>query len=229
MDWKTFWDRPNAIYVNDRHREAHYDGIARDLLALVPAPDAVVLDHGSGEALFADRVARACGRLHLLDAAPSVRARLGERFAADPNIAILAPEDLTALPDRSLDLVVANSLLQYLTADELDACLSVWRAKLRPSGRLVLADVIPPDVSAVTDALALLRFAHREGFLREAVVGLARTAVSPYRKLRRQLGLSTYAEGAMLDRLRGAGFQAFRAERNLGHNPARMTFVAKLG
>lgn len=229
MDWKTFWDRPNAIYVNDRHRDAHYRGIASDLIAFVPAPDARVLDHGCGEALDAARVAQTCGHLFLLDAAPSVRAKLVERFGALPNVTVLAIEDLAGLPDRSLDLVVANSVLQYLSADELDQCLALWRAKLRPSGRLVLADVIPPDVSALADAAALLRFASHEGFLKEALVGLVRTALSPYRKLRRDLGLSTYAEGAMIDRLRAAGFQAFRAERNMGHNPARMTFVAKPG
>lgn len=226
MDWKAFWDRPNAIYVDERHRAAHYRGIADDLIALVPAPDAAVLDHGSGEALDAERVAARCGRLYLLDAAPTVRAKLAERFAAIRSIAVLAPEDLAGLADRSLDLVVANSLLQYLSADELDLCLSAWRAKLRPSGRLVLADVIPPNVSPVTDALALLRFAAREGFLGAALTGLARTAVSPYRKLRRELGLAMYSEGQMLDRLSEAGFRAFRSERNLGHNPARMTFVA---
>jgi trans-aconitate methyltransferase len=226
MDWKTFWDRPNAIYVDDRHKAAHYRGIADDLIGLVPAPDAAVLDHGSGEALDAERVAARCGRLYLLDAAPSVRARLAERLAGVRNVVVLAPDDLSALPDRSLDLVVANSLLQYLSADELDGCLAVWRAKLHSTGRLVLADVIPPDVSPVTDAMALLRFARREGFLGAAFAGLVRTALSPYRKLRKQLGLAMYREGEMLDRLSRAGFRAERAERNLGHNPARMTFIA---
>lgn len=226
MDWKTFWDRPNAIYVDERHKAAHYRGIADDLIALVPAPDANVLDHGSGEALEAERVAARCGRLYLLDAAPSVRAKLAERFGAVRNVTVLAPEDLAALRERSLDLVVANSLLQYLSAEELDRCLAEWRAKLRPTGRLVLADVIPPGVSPVTDALALLRFAARERFLGAALAGLARTAVSPYRRLRRELGLAMYSEGQMLDRLSQAGFRGFRAERNLGHNQARMTFVA---
>lgn len=227
MDWKTFWDRPNTIYVDDRHRAAHYAGIAEDIVHLLPAPDATVLDHGSGEALFADRIARRCGQLFLLDSAPSVRAKLAERFATSPRITILAPEDLSRLTDRSLDLVIANSLVQYLSADDFDSCLTNWRAKLRPTGQLVLADVIPPNVSPVIDALALLRFAQRHKFLLPAIAGLARTILSPYAKLRRTVGLATYEEGVMLDRLRAAGFVAYRAERNLGHNQARMTFFAK--
>lgn len=226
MDWKTFWDRPNAIYVNDRHRDAHYAGIAADIAALVPHPRAHVLDHGCGEALSADVVAAACGRLHLLDAAPSVRDKLAERFRETSNVVVLAPEALWTIPDASLDLIVANSLLQYLSADELDQCLASWRAKLAPEGRMVLADVIPPDVSPLTDALALLTFARKEGFFGAAVAGLARTAISPYAKVRSSLGLAKYAEGEMLDRLRAAGFDAFRAARNMGHNAARMTFVA---
>jgi ubiquinone/menaquinone biosynthesis C-methylase UbiE len=226
MDWKTFWDRPNAIYVNDRHRDAHYAGIAADIVALVPHAGAHVLDHGCGEALSADAVAAACGRLHLLDAAPSVREKLATRFRDARNVVVLAPEALWTVPDASLDLIVANSLLQYLSAEDFDRCLAEWRAKLAPTGRLVLADVIPPNVSPVTDALALLAFARSEGFLGAAITGLARTAVSPYAKVRSALGLAKYAEGEMLDRLRGAGFDAFRAERNMGHNPSRMTFIA---
>lgn len=228
MDWKSFWDQPNAIYVSERHRDAHYAGIAEDLISLIPAPDAVVLDHGSGEALYAERVAARCGRLYLLDAAPSVRVKLRERSLGEAKIRVLAPEELEGLPDRSLDLVVANSLLQYLTPDEFDTCLALWRAKLRPTGRLVIADVIPPNVSPLTDALALLRFGARQGFLGAAIVGLARTALSPYRKLRKRLGLAMYSEGDMLDRLAAAGFAAERLATNLGHNPARMTFMAKV-
>jgi SAM-dependent methyltransferase len=227
MDWKTFWDRPNAIYVNDRHRTIHYAGIADDIIRLLPGPDATVLDYGSGEALHADRIANACGQLFLLDAAPSVRVKLAERFATTPRIAILAPENLAELADRSLDLVIANSLVQYLSADDFDGCLATWHAKLRPTGQLVLADVIPPNVSPVTDAVALLRFARQHSFLWPAIAGLVRTIASPYTKLRRTVGLATYEEGEMLDRLGAAGFVAYRAQRNLGHNQVRMTFIAK--
>jgi len=227
MDWKTFWDRPNAIYVNARHEAAHYRGIADDLIGLIEAPSARLLDHGCGHALDAARVAAACAHLSLLDAAPSVRSGLRERLSGVSNVTILAPEDLPAAPDGAFDLIVANSLLQYLSREEFAACLALWRRTLAPGGRLVLADVIPPGVSALTDARALLSFAAREGFLPAAIAGLVRTALSDYRRIRATLGLATYSQAEMVALLDAAGFAGERAPRNLGHNPARQTFIAR--
>ncbi len=226
MDWISFWDGAHAIYVSDRHKALHYARIAADLARFVPGPTARVLDYGCGEALAAADLSRVCGSLTLCDAAPGVREKIGQRFQADPKVAVASPEEVEAMPDGSFDLIVANSLLQYLKRPQLDALLRVWRRLLAPGGRLLLADVIPPDVSAVRDAGALLAFAARDGFLGAAVVGLARTAVSPYRKLRGELGLSTYREGDFLAVLAGAGFAAERTRPNVGHNQSRMAFLA---
>lgn len=227
--WRAFWDRDNPIYCCARHKLLHYKLIAADLAALSPGPRAHVLDHGCGEALAAERVAAACGRLYLCDAAPSVVAKLKAGFGANPKIVPILPEALAAIPDGDLDLVVANSLVQYLTRDELMALLREWKTKLKPGGLLVVADVIRPDAGPVTDALALLTFAWSGGFFGAALLGLVRTAFSDYRKLRASLGLATYAQEAMEALLRDAGFTAVRRRaENLGHNPARMTFVAQV-
>jgi SAM-dependent methyltransferase len=227
MNWRDFWNRDTPIYVNERHKRLHYQGIARDLVSLIPSPEAVVLDHGCGEALSADRVASACARLVLCDSAPLVRERLAARFRGEPRIEVRAPEEIEALPESSLDLVVANSLVQYLSMEELRELLRLWRAKLKPEGRLVIADVIPRAVSPFQDAAALLAFAGRGGFLGAALVGLARTAFSDYRRIRGALGLSQYDEGEMIGALAANGFRAARRPHNIGHNQARMTFLAE--
>jgi SAM-dependent methyltransferase len=226
MNWRDYWNQDTPIYANERHKLLHYGRIAGDFIALIPSPDAVVLDHGSGEALAAERVAGRCGKLYLLDAAPLVRERLKKRHLNNPKIAVLAPEDLDEIEDHSLDLVVANSLLQYLSLDELRGLLKTWRTKLKADGRLVLADVIPHDVSPATDARALLSFAWSGGFLKAALVSLARTALSDYRKVREELGFTQYGEAEMIEMLRDEGFRAERQTCNIGHNQARMTFVA---
>lgn len=226
MSWRDYWNADSPIYVSDRHKTLHYGLIARDVAALVPGPGAVVLDHGCGEALSAARVAAACRKLYLCDGAPLVRDRLSRLFAAEPKIAVLSPEDIDGLPDGSLDLVVVNSLLQYLSVEELDGLLGLWRTKLAPRGTLVLADILPPDLSPVDDVRALLGFAWQGGFLRAALAGLVRTAFSDYRKLRTELGLTHHSEAEMLDLLRSRGFTAERRP-NLGHNPRRMAFAAQ--
>lgn len=226
MDWVSFWDGAHSIYVNDRHKQVHYARITADIARLLPGPNARVLDYGCGEALGAEPLSRNCATLALADAAPTIRGKLKERFAGQPKISVLSPEETAALPAGSLDVVIVNSLLQYLSRADFVALLAVWRRLLVPGGTLIIADVIPPGVSAVQDAAALLTFGAREGFLVAAFVGLARTAVSPYRKLRADLGLATYEEADILALIAEAGFTVERLPTNIGHNQARMAFRA---
>jgi SAM-dependent methyltransferase len=226
--WREFWDSAHSIYVSERHKDVHYRDVAEQLAAFVPDPDARVLDHGSGEAIHADIVAAKARELYLCDAAATVRAANAARFAANPKVKVIAPEDVERMADGSLDLVFANSLVQYLTAAELDRTLALWRRLLAPGGTLIVADVIPPDVGPLSDGVALLRYAVANGFLGAALIGLARTALSRYRQLRNALGMARYTQAAFLDRLRAAGFAGERLARNVEHNPARMTFRARL-
>lgn len=224
--WREFWNRRNRVYVSDRHLNAHCRRVAEDILSLDPRRDARLLDYGCGEALEAGRVAAAVGSLLLYDAAPDLRARLQRRFAGAPNIAVLDDAGLERLPAGALDFIVVNSVLQYVAKDDLPALLARWRRWLKPAGRLVLADIVPPGGRLLSDTLALLRFARREGFVCAALMGLAATFFSDYRRLRRTLGLSCYGEAEMLTRLDAAGFRAERRQPNFGINPGRMTFVA---
>jgi SAM-dependent methyltransferase len=229
--WRDFFNGDHSIYVNDRHRALHDRRVAQDVASLVRElarrPRPVVLDYGCGEATEAPIVAAVSGTLLLSDAAPSIRERLQTRFGSDPQIRVLSPDDVAALPHASVDIVVVNSLLQYLTQGEFTTLADTAFDLLRPGGRLVLGDVIPPDVSPITDATALLRFGWEGGFLLAALGGLVRTALSDYRRLRQELGLTTYDEEEIVALLHACGFEARRRVPNIGHNQARMTLVAR--
>jgi SAM-dependent methyltransferase len=226
-NWIAFWDSEHPIYVNNRHRDVHYRAIADDERAYIATPGSVALDYGCGEALHAERVAEAVQHLVLCDAAPTVRAGLIERFGQVRNILVRAPDEVAALPEHSFDLVVLHSVSQYLSAAEADALFALFHRLLKPSGLCVVGDVVPPQVSPLTDALALLGFGARKGFFIAAVLGLVRTVFSDYPRLRSQLGLTLYDEASMIAKLSSAGFTARRASANIGHNQARMTFVAR--
>jgi SAM-dependent methyltransferase len=225
-DWTSFWDQPHSIYVNARHFDVHYRDIARAIVAHLPGPNARVIDYGCGEAIHADRVAAETAELLLCESAPSVRASLTRRFRDNSRIKVLSPAEVERLPGASVDLVVANSLVQYIAAVELDRLLTVWRKLLVPRGTLIVADVIPPGVGMLADTIALLRYAATNGFLLAAIIGLGRTIFSRYRRLRTKLGISCYGEREFLAKLAAAGFDAERLPFNLEHNPARMTFRA---
>ena len=228
MNWRDFWNRENPIYVNERHRALHYDRIARGIAGLIDGPGWSVLDHGSGEALSSDLVARRCALLYLFDAAPNVQARQRLRFENNQKIIVLTNETQGAIPDGSLDLVVANSLLQYLSHGECESLLDVWRAKLKPEGQLVLADVLPATPDTLSDVRALLHFAWQGGFFFKACAGLVATWFSDYRQLRSSLGLTSYSESDLRVLLATHGFEGTRAPKNLGHNQNRMMIVARV-
>jgi SAM-dependent methyltransferase len=226
MNWREYWNGPHSIYANQRHRTLHFELIARDITRLIPSAEALVLDYGCGEADTAPALADRCATLFLHDTAPAVRARLSARHARDERIMVLDDAGLEEIADHSLDLIVVNSVVQYLTLSELHDVLDFAHERLKPSGRLALGDVIPSDANAVADARALLSFAWRGGFLFAALGGLVRTALSDYRTLRDSLGLARYGEDEMLEILSERGFSAVRAERNIGHNQRRMLFLA---
>lgn len=226
-DWISFWDTQHSIYVNARHRDVHYRMIAEDVRRYVPPSDAVVMDYGCGEALHAGIVAAAAKRLILVEAAPRVVAGLIARFTDDSRVEIATPERLDAYPDHGIDLIVLNSVAQYLSGEALDALLARFHRLLNRDGLLVVGDVLPPDLSPLADVTALLRLAATHGFLAAALAGLLRTLTSDYARLRARLGLTRYDAAAMLDKLSTAGFSGERAGENIGHNQARMTFLAR--
>jgi ubiquinone/menaquinone biosynthesis C-methylase UbiE len=226
-DWIDYYDSTHTIYVSRRHRDVHFDLIADDIIGYIPSPDAVVLDYACGEALSAPRVAEACGKLILAEPAPGVRGRLAARFAPNTRIRVRSLDELRGMDPASVDLAVMNSVAQYMTAVELDTAFAVIHRLLKPHGRFVLGDILRPNVGMGRDVLALLRFGASHGFLKDALIGLVRTALSDYRQIRSRIGLQHYGEAEMLAKLQATGFSAVRADTNIGHNQARMTFVAR--
>ncbi len=225
-DWIDYYDLTHTIYVSNLHRDVHFRLIADDIVKYVASPDVIVLDYSCGEALSAPLVADACSQLILAEPAPGVRGRLMARFHDNPKIMIRSLDELSQQPERSIDLAVMISVAQYMTQDQLDAALALMRRLLKPGGKLVLGDILRPEVGAATDVMALLRLAAAHGFLKDAMWGLARTALSDYWQLRQQIGLQRYTETDMIGNLAAAGFSATRASTNIGYNPSRMTFVA---
>jgi len=226
--WREFWARPNRIYVNDRHLAAHYRAVADALLtAIGDARDLRVLDFGCGDALEAQRVASRCATLYLFDASPVVRERLSARFADAPGIAVLDEAALDALPDGKVDLIFLSSVLQYVDPGEVDGFLVRQARRLAPGGRLVVADIVPPNIGVVHDTASLLRFAAREGFFFAAFTGLVAIFFSGYLRLRQTAKLAKYDDGAILGNLSAAGLDGCRLPRNLGEHPWRRSYEAR--
>src|SRR5260370_25748014 len=139
-DWIDYYDSTHTIYASKLHRDLHFQVVARDIIGYIPSPDAVVLDYACGEALSAARVAEACGKLYLAEPAPGVRGRLIARFAPNTKIRVRSLDDVRKMAEKSVDLVVMNSVAQYMTPAELDAAFMIIKRLLKPAGRLGVGD-----------------------------------------------------------------------------------------
>lgn len=226
MNWADFWNGRHSIYVSGRHKDQHYQHIARDITSYITSPSSHVLDYGCGEALYADLVASKCGLLFLFDTAPKIQEKLRLRFSRNENIVILSTIALHEMLDAELDMVVVNSVLQYIPREEFEHLLTYWHAKMKVGSRLIIADVIPNGEHTVSDVRALLRFAWNGSFFFAALCGLAHTYFSSYRILRQKIGLTQYTPEYILKLLAVHGFKGERALKNIGYNPERMTFLA---
>ncbi|MGY2803904.1 class I SAM-dependent methyltransferase [Bradyrhizobium sp. USDA 4506] len=225
-EWIDYFDSTYPVYVSRLHAILHFEVIAHDIIGYIASPDAVVLDYACREALSAAKVADACATLYLAEPAPGVRGRLIARFAPNTKIHVCSLDDIRSIDDSSVDLVVMHGIAEYMKPEELDTAFDVIHRLLKPSGRFVLGDILPPDVGMIRDVLALLRFAATHGFLRHALIGLISIALSDYRQLRNRIDLQHYDANGMIAKLGAVGFNAKREPRNMGHNPWRMTFVA---
>src|ERR1700735_2642977 len=119
-DWIDYYDSTHTIYASRLHRDLHFQLIAKDIIGYISSPDAVVLDYACGEALSAARVADACGKLILAEAAAGVRDRLIARFAPNTRIRVRSLDELRKMSEKSIDLAVMNSVAQYMTPAELN-------------------------------------------------------------------------------------------------------------
>ena len=226
-DWISFWDSDAFDLCQCAPSRRALRADCRGHQPLCAFAPGVVLDYGCGEALHAERVAAAAGRLILCEAAPNVRvASRRTLFRRNQHRGELARAGRRAAGRlaRSRRHAFGRAISH---AGGADALFAQFRRLLKPGGLFVLGDVIPPHVSPLTDAVALLRFAAANGFFIAALFGLVRTTFSDYPKLRAKLGLTLYEEVAMRKKLEAAGFRVERAPKNIGHSQARMTFLAR--
>ena len=226
--WLDFWNAPNAIYVSRRHQQAHYAKVLRGIRGFIPAgAAAVVLDWGCGDALAANDLAQTCRTLLLYDRADSTRRRLLSNFAGSAKIRVIDDAELDAVAPASVDLIIVNSVVQYLDRRQFSDALRLFHRLLKRDGKLLLGDIIAPDTPLVGHVTTFLRFAWQNGFFIAALVGLARNFVSPYRKLRRDAGYACYTQTQMLGLLAAHGFAGERLASNIAVSQLRSSYLAR--
>lgn len=221
--WLDYWSGDISLYVSRRHLTAHFQLLYDEITPHLPAAPFTLLDYGCGEALMAPRLAALGGEVVLVDEAPGRAGQLKARFAGAAGVAVA--ETLEEAAGRC-DLAVMISVSQYIPKASFPTLARRLAATLKPAGRLIVGDILPPDNSMLDDVSALMRFAYAGGFVPAAVVGLAKTYRSPYRAARQRLGLSTWSRDDMLAMLSEAGLVPQLLARNIGHSHTRYSILA---
>ena len=227
--WIEYWNRPNGIFVSEVHKRAHYECILSNVLPFLPRRrGSAMLDWGCGEAFAAPWMAATCEQLYLYDPADRIRLRVQERYKDDPRIVVLDDAGLNRLPTSCLDLVLINSVVQYLGRAELIAALGKLRPLLKHEGRILIGDVIVPGTTLSNHLAVFLRFAYRKRFLAAALLGLLRNfRPSSYFSLQRNRGYSQYAEQDFLALLNQSGLVGERLPNNIAISPIRSSYLAR--
>lgn len=190
-----------------------------------------VLDFGCGFGLVTATLAPLVGHVCWWEPSSNMRAAAEQNTAALPNVRFC---DLAAFPCRDappllrpeqrFDLILVNSVAQYMPSDELFAWLRHWKEMLAAGGRVVLSDLIAPTHSGVADVADLLRLGVREGSplraTRQAIGG-----VTHYWRVRRAVPLTRLTRGDLASHAEMAGLDAEWLPDNLTHFRSRWAAV----
>ena len=221
--WEAFWE---GLREQQIHR-AEADDYVRRLEAALPLdPRAQVLDFGCGFGYVAMTLAPKVGEVFLWDASANIRRHARVNVANScPNIRFLDLLDPHALtPNRRFDLILVNSVVQYMTIEEFSWQLITWRKMLAPGGRIIISDLIPPGVRPLAELAAMLVFSTRHRFLLRALrEGLGE--LSRYSRTRAARPLLRLSHEDVLRLATAAGLTAEFLPENLTHRSRRITAV----
>jgi SAM-dependent methyltransferase len=221
--WDSYWEE-----LSDKQRlfREQSDEYVQNLKsAIVPDRGARVLDFGCGFGFVAEMLAPQVRELFLWDSSANMRRRARLNVAGHQNIRFLDLSDPKSLPDElQFELILVNSVVQYMTFDEFSAWLLRWRNMLAPGGRIVVSDLIPPDYPAIWDIVDLLRLSARRGFLVRAI-WQAFSEIWRYCGVRTIRPLSRVGWEDLSQWGKDAGLEVIRLPTNLTHFKKRLTAV----
>ncbi|MCK5439165.1 MAG: class I SAM-dependent methyltransferase, partial [Gemmatimonadetes bacterium] len=218
----SFWESASSCRLN-RVEAAHFIETLEQHVGLQLSWR--VLDFGCGFGFTTGLIAARVASVSAWDAAANMRTQARDHLAAHGNVELLDLGTAIALPDDAdFDLIVVNSVVQYMSADEFVGWLAAWRDGLAVRGRLVLSDLIPREYDVRRDIPAVLLFSlRRRTLLRALVEGVKEWR--RYRRVHRSVPLLTIAPEELAQQAGELGLDAEILPANLSSHPARLSVV----
>ena len=191
------------------------------------AHGARLLDWGCGPAHASSCLAEHGVEVLLYDRAHSFAAAARERYADDEAITVVDEAGLADLPDHSLDAIVVCSVLQYLGDNELADLFTLCARLLTPSGAVALVDVLPRDLSLLTDLRDVVEADLSGAALPAAADHLGALSLSALRRLRHRLRLRRFSGDELTALLSEAGLDGSMCTHNFKPARGRQTWLAR--
>jgi 2-polyprenyl-3-methyl-5-hydroxy-6-metoxy-1,4-benzoquinol methylase len=223
--WKAAWEY--GFDAHPLHRFESEDTVERLARLLPLTPGIRVLDFGCGYGYVAERLAERVGEIAVWDQSASVRRHARQHLAGCANVRFFDPDEASAGGAApQFDLILINSVVQYMTVDEFHSWLPRWQAMLAPGGVLVLSDLIPRAHSVRGDVFEILSFALRRGVLLNELGHSVRTLLS-YARHRQAQELMKIDDSRLREEAARAGFDVQFAPFNLTVRSRRRTALLR--
>lgn len=214
--WHEYWQHT----PDDPYLAAEARVVANNLIERFELTDQdVVLDFGCGYGYVSQHLARTVSAVDICDEVDSAVERAMTRIGASN----ITPVD-AGKTDRRYNLIVVNSVIQYMGEGTLSDWLHRWAELLAPGGKIAISDVPSASPSLVVEGFQWFWLALRNRVLFDAI-RFARANSDRYRKARSAIGLGTVAEEELSRLARPAGLNTSREPRNLAYQSRRASYV----
>jgi SAM-dependent methyltransferase len=221
--WSRYWE---SLGGTPRFFRAQAREYVRNLdSAVILDPRARVMDFGCGFGFVAELLAPRVGQLFLWDASANMRRHARINVSRHSNVRFV---DLSGphviQPELVFDLVLVNSVAQYMAPERLSAWLYLWRNMLSPNGIIIVSDLIPPDSNALLDVMDLLKLSLSHDTVCSAVLQCLRD-LGRYWIMRRSCPLTRLNPQELAEMGKAAGLRVSCLRRNLTQFTRRYTAV----
>lgn len=221
--WKEYFD---ALEDEQRiFRIEAEDYVERLKKTISLSPGWRVLDFGCGFGHVARTLAPDVMEIVIWDEAESMRARARLNVADRRNVRWLDDWDqFKVRRDFCFDLVLVNSVVQYMPQEDFSEWLLRWKEVVAREGLIVVSDLLPKTARPVIDMASLIPFSARKGFLRHAIFQGCQELLR-YSRARKALRL-TRVDHDDLQRLAAhSGLRLRLAPKNLTYRQQRITAI----
>jgi cyclopropane fatty-acyl-phospholipid synthase-like methyltransferase len=213
--WDDYWETLSDDARLFREQAREYARLLCSTLALQPSDR--LFDFGCGFGFAARELASQVGSVCLWDASASMRNHARANVSALHNARVIdCFPDADDSADHRYDVILVNSVIQYMTHDELRQWIQGWRDILAPEGRIVVSDIIPVEYSSVLDIVDILNLSIRRGFAMRALAD-GSADIFHYIRQRHTRPLTRYGHDDLRRSAHEAGLSMSVLPRNVTH------------